>query len=64
MSSMEELQTTGSMNLATENNLSSCEITRNTKGVYWSVKAKHQDFMQAVKAAIEADVQLVRQYPR
>lgn len=58
----EEAQHIGTMNRESENNLSSVKITRNSKGVTWEIKAKHEDAYKALSVAQDIDKQLRTQY--
>lgn len=64
MQSMEEAQNIGEANNLAENNLSSVEITKNSKGYNWKVKAKHEDVYKALAVAQEIDKQLREIYEK
>jgi len=54
----EEAQLTGDAAQMGENNLSSVEIVKNSKGTVWKIKAKHTDPYKALAIAQEIDTQL------
>lgn len=56
--SPEEAQLEGDANQMAENTLSSVEITKNSKGYNWKIKAKHEDAYKAMAIAQEIDKQL------
>lgn len=58
----EELQLEGQMNQMVENSLSSVEISHNSKGYTWKVKAYHEDLQKAKEAAFTAEKDISEKY--
>ncbi len=58
----EEAQNIGEANNLAENNLSSVEITKNSKGYNWKIKAKHEDPWKAMGTAQAIDEELRKLY--
>jgi hypothetical protein len=59
---LDEAQMEGLANQLIENNLSSVEITRNTKGYNWKIKVKSENAWRASDVAQKIDAELRRKY--